>query len=158
MYIGLDVYFCVRFFFSSRRRHTRCALVTGVQTCALPIYTRFLDAGFRGLKPASPDPDRHRARRPFVVLFGCVPAQGFRSLQVAGTAFAAKDPRRWCVACESDGIASRRYGLARRQLALRNPRIQHGRSLARRISHRVLLLRRPPREARTVLTPRPWST
>src|SRR3546814_9356097 len=27
----------VFFFFSSRRRHTRCALVTGVQTCALPI-------------------------------------------------------------------------------------------------------------------------
>src|SRR3546814_16836401 len=27
------------FFFSSRRRHTRCALVTGVQTCALPIST-----------------------------------------------------------------------------------------------------------------------
>src|SRR3546814_438787 len=27
----------VVFFFSSRRRHTRCALVTGVQTCALPI-------------------------------------------------------------------------------------------------------------------------
>src|SRR3546814_6476942 len=26
------------FFFSSRRRHTRCALVTGVQTCALPIW------------------------------------------------------------------------------------------------------------------------
>src|SRR3546814_8227736 len=25
------------FLFSSRRRHTRCALVTGVQTCALPI-------------------------------------------------------------------------------------------------------------------------
>src|SRR3546814_10589381 len=30
----LSVLFC---FFSSRRRHTRCALVTGVQTCALPI-------------------------------------------------------------------------------------------------------------------------
>src|SRR3546814_6626249 len=28
---------CGFFFFSSRRRHTRCALVTGVQTCALPI-------------------------------------------------------------------------------------------------------------------------
>src|SRR3546814_4757056 len=27
----------MRCFFSSRRRHTRCALVTGVQTCALPI-------------------------------------------------------------------------------------------------------------------------
>src|SRR3546814_5496268 len=31
----LVVYIC--FFFSSRRRHTSCALVTGVQTCALPI-------------------------------------------------------------------------------------------------------------------------
>src|SRR3546814_2786867 len=31
------------FFFSSRRRHTRCALVTGVQTCALPIYMTELD-------------------------------------------------------------------------------------------------------------------
>src|SRR3546814_4761032 len=29
--------YVVFFFFSSRRRHTRCALVTGVQTCALPI-------------------------------------------------------------------------------------------------------------------------
>src|SRR3546814_505928 len=31
-------YVLVYFFFSSRRRHTRCALVTGVQTCALPIF------------------------------------------------------------------------------------------------------------------------
>src|SRR3546814_2265270 len=36
------VFSCV-FFFSSRRRHTRCALVTGVQTCALPIYMLTLD-------------------------------------------------------------------------------------------------------------------
>src|SRR3546814_2456515 len=33
-YVMLYVFF---FFFSSRRRHTSCALVTGVQTCALPI-------------------------------------------------------------------------------------------------------------------------
>src|SRR3546814_2588446 len=32
------------FFFSSRRRHTRCALVTGVQTCALPISAEALVA------------------------------------------------------------------------------------------------------------------
>src|SRR3546814_10045777 len=31
------------FFFSSRRRHTRCALVTGVQTCALPICADAFD-------------------------------------------------------------------------------------------------------------------
>src|SRR3546814_2129901 len=38
--VTIDVRLCVSrisFFFSSRRRHTRCALVTGVQTCALPI-------------------------------------------------------------------------------------------------------------------------
>src|SRR3546814_15605394 len=38
------------FFFSSRRRHTSCALVTGVQTCALPIYSHSagIDAGSTG--------------------------------------------------------------------------------------------------------------
>src|SRR3546814_9171014 len=36
----LDMYVVCFFFFSSRRRHTRCALVTGVQTCALPILLR----------------------------------------------------------------------------------------------------------------------
>src|SRR3546814_2173406 len=33
---------CCKFFFASRRRHTRCALVTGVQTCALPIWATFI--------------------------------------------------------------------------------------------------------------------
>src|SRR3546814_4498893 len=43
------------FFFSSRRRHTRCALVTGVQTCALPIsiYRKGLVGGW-GSDAASP--------------------------------------------------------------------------------------------------------
>src|SRR3546814_8252262 len=43
------VLFC---FFSSRRRHTRCALVTGVQTCALPILTHndFVLVSFDGVK------------------------------------------------------------------------------------------------------------
>src|SRR3546814_4790295 len=36
--IAADMCSCISvFFFSSRRRHTICALVTGVQTCALPI-------------------------------------------------------------------------------------------------------------------------
>src|SRR3546814_1513110 len=50
------------FFFSSRRRHTRCALVTGVQTCALPIYSpqrehdlaRRADGGKAGRGKAEP--------------------------------------------------------------------------------------------------------
>src|SRR3546814_10251671 len=36
-----SVVFC---FFASRRWHTRCALVTGVRTCALPIFVRFARA------------------------------------------------------------------------------------------------------------------
>src|SRR3546814_18040344 len=41
------------FFFSSRRRHTRCALVTGVQTCALPILGKSVPAF--SLPPMLPD-------------------------------------------------------------------------------------------------------
>src|SRR3546814_18143352 len=37
MCVIVDLFFVIFVFFSSRRRHTRCALVTGVQTCALPI-------------------------------------------------------------------------------------------------------------------------
>src|SRR3546814_11379256 len=47
MFIVLVTSWC--FFFSSRRRHTRCALVTGVQTCALPISS---GCGGRGAAPA----------------------------------------------------------------------------------------------------------
>src|SRR3546814_10506820 len=36
----IEYHYSIFFFFSSRRRHTRCALVTGVQTCALPIWGR----------------------------------------------------------------------------------------------------------------------
>src|SRR3546814_9678950 len=42
---------CSAFFFvSSRRRHTRCALVTGVQTCALPILQALLNPDQRTSK------------------------------------------------------------------------------------------------------------
>src|SRR3546814_5928456 len=51
------------FFFSSRRRHTRCALVTGVQTCALPISVKVLSDLQRG----SQRPDKSAIARPVVV-------------------------------------------------------------------------------------------
>src|SRR3546814_2425265 len=68
----LDISLFSLFFFSSRRRHTRCALVTGVQTCALPIFLigRRDDMFERGVRhqPAVPIPmpvdfDRRQARR-----------------------------------------------------------------------------------------------
>src|SRR3546814_10610061 len=43
--------FVCLFFFSSRRRHTRCALVTGVQTCALPISIACVIARLRIVAP-----------------------------------------------------------------------------------------------------------
>src|SRR6184192_4764182 len=45
------------FFFSSRRRHTRCRLVTGVQTCALPIW-RPPRRGRRSVPPTARSSDR----------------------------------------------------------------------------------------------------
>src|SRR3546814_3906019 len=38
VFVVLVLFVWLLCFFSSRRRHTSCALVTGVQTCALPIY------------------------------------------------------------------------------------------------------------------------
>src|SRR3546814_4073326 len=55
-----DVYF----FVSSRRRHTSCALVTGVQTCALPISSRMIgkeqqdSAKFSNWRPKATEPGR----------------------------------------------------------------------------------------------------
>src|SRR3546814_10910116 len=60
------------FFFSSRRRHTICALVTGVQTCALPIsdtpdIPTMIESGYKDVEalswfgfnaPAGTPPDR----------------------------------------------------------------------------------------------------
>src|SRR3546814_10210210 len=57
------------FFFSSRRRHTRCALVTGVQTCALPICdhrlvsVEFTHAGCSAVEVAQPGCHRSEERR-----------------------------------------------------------------------------------------------
>src|SRR3546814_4893205 len=49
------LFYVLCFFFSSRRRHTRCALVTGVQTCALPIsgeiFNRFDDTRLAPVAP-----------------------------------------------------------------------------------------------------------
>src|SRR3546814_4915754 len=46
------------FFFSSRRRHTRCALVTGVQTCALPISVLLAHVGEELRRERVPIPRR----------------------------------------------------------------------------------------------------
>src|SRR3546814_10546983 len=61
----------VYFFFSSRRRHTRCALVTGVQTCALPIFDY---ARHERTKEGSLMSLRSRASRPRLLVTRRLPA------------------------------------------------------------------------------------
>src|SRR3546814_4560931 len=56
------------FFFSSRGRQTRCALVTGVQTCALPICPAAIDELVKAQMVPGPslvneDPPLHTLRR-----------------------------------------------------------------------------------------------
>src|SRR3546814_9261443 len=59
LFLSLYVFsFFFFFFFSSRRRHTRCALVTGVQTCALPILHGGPHAALQPLAPVDPSSDR----------------------------------------------------------------------------------------------------
>src|SRR3546814_15183707 len=54
------------FFFSSRRRHTSCALVTGVQTCALPIFIVGQPQSSLGPVMAKSDLlERYKAKRDF---------------------------------------------------------------------------------------------
>src|SRR3546814_20020880 len=58
------------FFFSSRRRHTRCALVTGVQTCALPIsLSRDLRASGESVAHRRTATADQRPRRSLIPMF-----------------------------------------------------------------------------------------
>src|SRR3546814_18197719 len=89
---------CMFFFFSSRRRHTRCALVTGVQTCALPIYPVAVMVTFLVLA------------RPLILrLGGAAPATPAHYRVRAGFAHKKKKDRREYIRARltpgSDGIA-----------------------------------------------------
>src|SRR3546814_19432216 len=81
------------FFFSSRRRHTRCALVTGVQTCALPIFFAVNAAATRRASEATAAaaPDARlvlvsslAAREPGLSHYAASKAAGEQALRASG--------------------------------------------------------------------------
>src|SRR3546814_9295001 len=86
------------FFFSSRRRHTRCALVTGVQTCALPILRRWLPTlrkFWKRLPTGSREASRHRAKRCRMVRpgrFGAVTKPPGPGCRLRGSAVVRPNP------------------------------------------------------------------
>src|SRR3546814_20952075 len=82
----------VFFFFSSRRRHTRCALVTGVRTCALPISAGARLGGVarlqdrpEALEPRRPPLPRARIHQAAVELHLVGQSKGDRKSVVEGT-------------------------------------------------------------------------
>src|SRR3546814_10675498 len=77
----------ILFVFSSRRRHTRCALVTGVQTCALPI----------SLNPWSPD---HTAKESALTLTNGDVVEQIKTLVDASVDAILHDPPRFGIAGE----------------------------------------------------------
>src|SRR3546814_5511896 len=76
------------FFFSSRRRHTRCALVTGVQTCALPIWRPARPRRAPGDRTGADDPEllshgeRAGARARPGPRLATAPQQGYRDFMI----------------------------------------------------------------------------
>src|SRR3546814_7586589 len=107
------------FFFSSRRRHTRCALVTGVQTCALPIYIGGLDAArdkmIEGIELPLKHPEAFRR-------LGIRPAKGFLLYGPPGTGktllakAAARESDANFIAIKSSDLLSKWYGESEQQV------------------------------------------
>src|SRR3546814_13239178 len=73
----------VVFFFSSRRRHTRCALVTGVQTCALPISLRDVEY-LRIDRERFPRRIQQNGKIPFAFEDSAIPVKSTMHAHVAG--------------------------------------------------------------------------
>src|SRR3546814_17106362 len=76
------------FLFSRRRRHTRCALVTGVQTCALPIWVSCF------LSDRVPRRDLTGPARPVGLRGKCPPASACGGCLLLDFAPKASRPRR----------------------------------------------------------------
>src|SRR6056297_3865988 len=84
------MFFCFYFFFfSSRRRHTRFSGVTGVQTCALPIYDGPIrvrsDTGRVQVRPMYRDWDTVDVRSERGVVVAFLPTAAAFELEISGT-------------------------------------------------------------------------
>src|SRR3546814_9050293 len=101
------------FFFSSRRRHTRCALVTGVQTCALPIAQPATAKWATGGGGSIDQQDSLAGGEPLIAPIACLPQRagtdaarfdnGFHQ-QVAYCAASLPTPKPAITVCDTEQI------------------------------------------------------
>src|SRR3546814_10242137 len=103
------------FIFSSRRRNTRCALVTGVQTCALPICVRM--RGYGRLGPAA-----FAGQGDIAAIGPLDPVQDFLALvegRLLGRGFLRAVGRRSCICIGSRPFVSQKPRTIQRALSAR---------------------------------------
>src|SRR3546814_12521656 len=120
------------FFFSSRRRHTRCALVTGVQTCALPICANPPTPGLRSSRACFErtlvliaPPRRRPARTPMTTPLLEQLIEAFRVLPGVGQQTA---PRMAYPVLERERAGGRRLASALATSNTRTRPLEHGRT------------------------------
>src|SRR3546814_13626681 len=83
---------CFVCFFASRRRHTRCALVTGVQTCALPILAQGKSVSkIRALHGSHLEPTWGDLTKANLIVTGIESTNQAQLLTAFGGGFAIKD-------------------------------------------------------------------
>src|SRR3546814_3412606 len=109
------------FFLSSTRRQTRCAVVTGVQTCALPIWRLHLGLGAAALLRAAHNTPGYRHRRRFARIIaarfstGLVRDRFHACIRVSRTGLAVAGDAGRTFGTASAGARSIRRGVRRRR-------------------------------------------
>src|SRR3546814_1110320 len=120
------------FFVSSRRRHTICALVTGVQTCALPIW-------------------RHRDRRPAGRARGQWHENVSRlSARPGGQQAVRAAPDVGCLIRLSSSEEGRGYGLLILSIPIRSEEHTSELQSLMRISYAVFCLKKTKKQSHTI--------
>src|SRR3546814_17824414 len=137
-YTRVNFLFFYLFFFSSRRRHTRCALVTGVQTCALPISPHVRRQWLAGDRRDAPldrgnrrrgDQARRRPGRRMTLLLASQSSGRAAMLRAAGLTFETS-------AAHADEAALTASLLANGQTPPHTPRAPAEAEAARSAEHR----------------------
>src|SRR3546814_9525525 len=123
------------FLFSSRRRHTSCALVTGVQTCALPIsieQTPGVARDAQGRAIASAE----------LVVAANLPVKGGAPDEDGSVQLRGIGPQAWAVRPDVEIIEGQRFATGKREIVVRSEEHTSELQSLMRISYAVFCLKK----------------